>query len=219
MSNREETIIVNRVIRDDPSKGTMHNREPITPKLLWKSLRDYDLWPLYIIGLTFGTPMTTAKQYLTLTLKGLGFNTFVTNLLTIPTEFLSIVFILILTYISEVTKQLTLVSMIGQIWALPFVVYLYVVDITTVNKWTVWVVMTLLLAYPNGDLPSTISYPKIANIPQHTLSKSVGILEIQTLSDLARSQLPCITCASNPPELSLLTYIEPVRHFFHFFHA
>ncbi|OQD81428.1 hypothetical protein PENANT_c027G07684 [Penicillium antarcticum] len=149
-SGNEETIIVNRVIRDDPSKGTMHNREPITPKLLWKSLRDYDLWPLYMIGLTFGTPMTTAKQYLTLTLKGLGFSTFVTNLLAIPTEFLSIVFILILTYVSEITKQLTLVSMIGQIWALPFVIYLYVVDITTVNKWTVWVIMTLLLAYPNA---------------------------------------------------------------------
>jgi hypothetical protein len=218
MSNREETIIVNRVIRDDPSKGTMHNREPITPKLLWKSLKDYDLWPLYIIGLTFGTPMTTAKQYLTLTLKGLGFSTFVTNLLTIPTEFLSIVFLLILTYVSEVTEQLTLVSLIGQIWVLPFVVYLYVVDITAVNKWTVWAVMTLLLAYPNGELPSTVSYRKVANIPQHTPSKSVGILEIQTLSDLARSQLPCITCVSSPPESSLLTFTELVRHFFHFFH-
>ena len=164
--------------------------------------------------------MTTAKQYLTLTLKGLGFNTFVTNLLTIPpTQSLSIVFILILTYVSEITKQLTLVSMIGQIWALPFVVYLYVVDITTVNKWTVWVVMTLLLAYPNGKFPSTVSYPEIANNPQHTPSKSVGILEIQTLSDLARSQLPCITCVSNPPELSLLTFIALVRHLFHFFHV
>lgn len=79
--------------------------------------------------------------------------------------FLSIVFILILTYTSEITKQLTLVSMIGQIWVLPFVVYLYVVDITTVNKWTVWVVMTLLLAYPNGKFPSTVSYPKIAHNP------------------------------------------------------
>lgn len=154
--HREETIIVNRVIRDDPSKGSMHNREPITPKLLWKSLKDYDLWPIYIIGLTFQTPVVPPKQYLTLTLRGLGFGTFVTNLLVIPSEVLCIFFLLLLTYVSEICSQLTLVSMIGQIWILPFLIYLYVVDINTANKWCVWAVMTLLLAYPNGKL--TYSY-------------------------------------------------------------
>ncbi|KAL4732859.1 major facilitator superfamily domain-containing protein [Aspergillus similis] len=147
-TEREETIIVNRVIRDDPSKGTMHNREPITPKLLWKSLCDYDLWPIYIIGLTFQTPMTTPQQYLTLTLRGLGFDTFTTNLLIIPKEILHITTMVLLAYAAEAANELTLISMLGQIWALPFLIYLYVVDINTVNKWVVWAVMTLLLGYP-----------------------------------------------------------------------
>ncbi|OJJ07697.1 hypothetical protein ASPVEDRAFT_142165 [Aspergillus versicolor CBS 583.65] len=148
-TEREETIMVNRVIRDDPSKGSMHNREPITPKLLWKSLCDYDLWPIYIIGLTFQTPMTTPQQYLTLTLRGLGFDTFTTNLLIIPREILHITTMLLLAYTAEATGQLTFVAMVGQIWALPFLVYLYVVDINSVNKWVAWAVMTLLLGYPN----------------------------------------------------------------------
>lgn len=62
----------------------MHNREKITPKLLWQSLKDFDLWPLYILGLMFQIPFTPQTNYLTLTLKGLGWNTFDVNLLTIP---------------------------------------------------------------------------------------------------------------------------------------
>ena len=37
-------IIVNRVLRDDPSKSDMHNREGISMKMMWKALKDYDLW-------------------------------------------------------------------------------------------------------------------------------------------------------------------------------
>ncbi|OJJ88671.1 putative MFS transporter [Aspergillus glaucus CBS 516.65] len=147
-SPREETIMINRVIRDDPSKGTMHNREPITPKLLCKSLCDFDLWPLYALGLTFQIPNQTPSQYLTLTLKGMGFGTFVTNLLTIPSQVAQIFTMLALTCVSEIFGELTLTAMFPQIWALPFVVYLYAVDINSINRWVAWVIMTLFLSLP-----------------------------------------------------------------------
>jgi hypothetical protein len=159
----EETIIVNRVIREDPTKSGMHNRQPVTPKLLWKSMRDYDLWPLYIIGLLFQIPETTPSQYLTLTLKGIGFNTLHTNLLVIPSTVLHIITMLGLTYIAEIWGELTLTALIGQIWVLPFVVYIYLVDITKINKWKAFGMLSLLIAYPSGrySLPVTLIRPAV----------------------------------------------------------
>lgn len=101
-SEREETIIVSRVLRDDPTKSSMHNREAIGFKELWRSLTDFDHIPLYLLGVTTYIAPNTVNAYFTLTLKSLcvapservrchadvdlhsGFSTFHTNLLTIP---------------------------------------------------------------------------------------------------------------------------------------
>ncbi|KAF2015814.1 phthalate transporter [Aaosphaeria arxii CBS 175.79] len=149
-TDKEEEIMVNRVIRDDPSKSSMHNRQPVTPKLLWQSLMDYDLWPLYIIGLVWQLPMTPPSQYLTLSLRGLGFNTFESNLLAIPHQFLHIISMLSLTYSAEIFKELTFHSMTGQIWVIPFLIWLVVGNVAKANKWVVWAVITLLLSYPTA---------------------------------------------------------------------
>ncbi|KAK6225604.1 hypothetical protein QIS74_01651 [Colletotrichum tabaci] len=144
----QEEIMVNRIIRDDPNKGSMHNRERITLRLLWKSMCDYDLWPIYLIGFTFLVPATTPRQYLTLSLRGLGFNTFHTNLLVIPSQALSTLSMMLLLWIAERTKQLLAWSAFSQIWMLPFLIWLRVVDTTKASRWTVWIVMTLMLTKP-----------------------------------------------------------------------
>ncbi|KAF5497164.1 putative transporter [Colletotrichum siamense] len=149
-TEREEAILVNRVLREDPSKSSMHNREPITPRLLWDSLRDYDLWPLYILGLTFQIPSTPPQQYLTLTLRNLGFDTFQANLLSIPNTVGHMITMLAITYLAEVFKELTFIAMSGQFWTLPFLIYLNVVDTTEVNRWVLYTVISLLLIYPNA---------------------------------------------------------------------
>ncbi|KAH8912691.1 major facilitator superfamily transporter [Coniochaeta sp. PMI_546] len=145
----EEKIIVNRVLREDPSKSSMHNRQPVTPKLLWQSLKDFDLWPLYILGLSFQIPMTPPAQYLTLSLKALGFDTFQSNLLTIPYTVLHMITMMAITYLAEIVGELTFVSLSGQIWALPFLIYLTVANTGSVSRWVIYAVTTLLLAYPN----------------------------------------------------------------------
>lgn len=90
-SEREEVIMVNRVLRDDPSKGDMNNRTAVGPRDLWRSLCDYDNWGLYIIGLLAYIPTGPPTVYLTLTLKNLGYGTFNSNLLTIPSSILFII--------------------------------------------------------------------------------------------------------------------------------
>lgn len=152
-NEREEKIMINRVLREDPSKSSMHNRQALTPRLLWKSIKDYDLWPIYILGLTFQTPMSTPSAYLTLSLRGLGFGTFGTNLLVIPHKVLHVVTMLGLTYAAEIFQELTFTALIGQLWALPFLIFINLVDINSINKWLAWLIMTIFLCYPNGMSP------------------------------------------------------------------
>lgn len=59
-TDREISIIVNRVLRDDPGKGDMHNRKAITPRRLWKALSDYDLWPVSTLLILQASHMTKA---------------------------------------------------------------------------------------------------------------------------------------------------------------
>lgn len=75
-TDREEKIFINRVLKDDPSKGDMNNRKPVSPKQLLSSLLDYELLPIYIVRFLGDIGKAPVKNYMTLTLRKLGFSTF-----------------------------------------------------------------------------------------------------------------------------------------------
>ncbi|KAM3068316.1 hypothetical protein ACMFMG_009456 [Clarireedia jacksonii] len=147
-TDREVSIVVNRVLRDDPSKGDMHNRQAITPKRLWEAAKDYDLWPLYAIGLIAYIPQGPPASYITLTLKSLGFSTFNTNLLTIPYSAFHIMTLLAITQLSERLNERTFVSMLQPLWTLPCIIALRFWPGAGIKAWDTYALVTVLLSYP-----------------------------------------------------------------------
>ncbi|KAI6046795.1 allantoate permease [Pisolithus marmoratus] len=156
-TEREEVIMVNRILRDDPTKainlryclqGDMHNKEGLSLGRLWTAICDYNLWPLYILGLTFGIPDNPPLTYLTLLLRDIGFNTFQTNLLSIPYQALGIVTMFLVTLLSEHIGERTFVAMLEDLWTLPFLVALYALP-SEPNQWVFFGIVTGLLSFPS----------------------------------------------------------------------
>lgn len=58
---------------------------------------------------------------------------------------------LAITYLGEVWSELTLTSLIGQIWGLPLLVAMVALNLADINKWVLYAILTLLLSYPNGE--------------------------------------------------------------------
>ncbi|EOD43958.1 putative allantoate permease protein [Neofusicoccum parvum UCRNP2] len=143
----EEKILVNRILRDDPSKGDMHNRQGVDLQRLWKCVKDYDLWPLYLVGLTTYIPPNPPQNYLSFILRQMGFSTFKANLLTIPSQFLFGVNLLIISRISEWLNERALVSATSNIWIFPWLVALVSMG-ASASPWVRYALLTGLLSYP-----------------------------------------------------------------------
>lgn len=146
-NEREEKIMVNRVLRDDPAKGGMHNRQGLTLTLLWEALCDYDLWPIYLLGITWNIPSTPITAYLTLNLKSLGFDTFQTNLLTIPAYVLFLIQLLWWTWVSERVNNRFMIVLVNMIWCFPLILALELMP-SGASPWAWYACSALLVASP-----------------------------------------------------------------------
>ena len=148
-SEREEVIMVTRILRDDPAKATMHNRQAISLILFWESISDYDMWPIYLIGLTWTIPMTPSTNYLSLTLRSLGFTVFQTNLLIIPSSVLFILQLLFWTWFSEKFNQRFFIGLVSQLWAIPLLVALETLPLKFPGaQWSRYAISSLIVGYP-----------------------------------------------------------------------
>ncbi|TVY70435.1 putative transporter [Fusarium oxysporum f. sp. cubense] len=146
-NEREEYIMVNRLLRDDPSKGDMNNREAVNLSKLWKAVKDWEQWPLYIIGLMVYIPPAPFNTYLSFILRQIGFSVFEANLLAIPSQFLYAVNLLIITWLSERVKERGMLSSLSNIWIFPWVLALVVLP-GDISPWVRYALITGLLSYP-----------------------------------------------------------------------
>ncbi|KAK4121009.1 MFS general substrate transporter, partial [Parathielavia appendiculata] len=146
-TEREEVIMVNRILRDDPAKGLTALKEPATFKDIREAWKDPSMWGLYFIGLVAYIPATPVQAYLTLTLKRIGFSTFNSNMLTVPSAALQIITMLTLAYSSDYFNERTLHIMFGEFWIMPLLIALLTLP-DGGREWSRFSLITLISGYP-----------------------------------------------------------------------
>lgn len=149
-NEREEKIITNRLLRDDPTKSSMHNREGISFRQFLKSLSDFDLWPLLILSFVFEIPQNPIKAYLNINLKKLKFGTDEIIYLNIPIEVFTSITLVLITLLSEAVNERSLISCIQQIWIL-IVVAIEYTKADTLSAWGQYATMFFAIGNPSAQ--------------------------------------------------------------------
>ena len=125
----------------------MTNREGLKPKMIWRALTNWYLWPLYLIGILFGLPAGPVQQYLTLSLKQLGFSTLLTQVLSSVQYIASVFTGIAIVVAGELLEERVLVCMGEDLWCLPFLIAILGQG-TNVSPWTYYGLATGLLSNP-----------------------------------------------------------------------
>lgn len=125
----------------------MHNRQGLRLPLLWQALTDWNLWPIYILGFTLLLPVNPISHYLTLNLRNLGFDTFQTNLLTIPGYVLFVIQLLFWTRVSERINNRFLIVFYYSVWVFPLILALRFLP-DEASAWSRYAITVLVVGYP-----------------------------------------------------------------------
>ncbi|KAH3662560.1 hypothetical protein OGAPHI_005812 [Ogataea philodendri] len=146
-NEREEKILVNRVLRDDPTKGDMNNRQPVSLKQIVLTVSQPDYWPLLIQGIMAFIPFQPVSQYISLILKNMGYSTFLSNVLAIPGQFWFLINLPLVVGFSHLIKEKSISTGMSNIFIFPFVVALVAYP-NTGNNWVKYVLLTGITSQP-----------------------------------------------------------------------
>lgn len=146
-TEREEVIMINRLLRDDPAKGLTAIKEPVTFRDVREAWSDSSMWGLYLLGLIAYIPATPVQGYLSLTLRNLGFSTFDSNMLSIPSAALQVILMLALAKSSEIFNERTFHCFIGEFWVLPLLAALLALPAHG-HAWGRFTLTTMISGYP-----------------------------------------------------------------------
>ncbi|KAL9052608.1 MAG: hypothetical protein Q9162_005298 [Coniocarpon cinnabarinum] len=188
----EEKIMVNRILRDDPSKGDMHNRQAVDFGGFWKCLCDRHMWPIYFLGLCWMLPFYPSQsQYLTLILRSDGFTTFQTNLLTIPAYVLFIINLLFWTQITEWLNERFLLVCVNEIWCMAALIALEVMPAGTSGnlRWGRYACTVLLAGSPYFHaIIVAITSRNAGSVRTRTVASAIYNMSVQA-SNIIGSQI------------------------------
>lgn len=148
--------------------------------MLWQSLCDYDLWPLYLIALTFAIPIQPSELYFTLTLRNLAFGTYASNLLVIPAAVTATVNMFICTWFFEKINQRWAYGAWSQIWVIPCLIALKAMPWGAWYRWAWWTAITILIGYPYPHAMQVAWCSRISNsVRTRTVSAAVYNMLVQ----------------------------------------
>lgn len=146
-TDREERILVNKILRDDPSKGDMNNRQPVGLKELFWAFFDYDMLPIYFVRILADIGTWPVQTYLSLTLRDLGFSVLATNMLSIPYSVIAIISMVLVTWLAEIYKARAYLVIFTAVWILACLFPLRYWPQAQENVWGTFALLTVLLGH------------------------------------------------------------------------
>ncbi|THV65383.1 putative MFS transporter [Aureobasidium pullulans] len=148
-SEREKVIVINRLLRDDVSKGKTSTKEKTSLRDIWNTLKDPALIGFWFLALIIYMGKSPVSQYLVLNLRQLGFTRFESTVLTIPSDFLRTVTVLALTWSSGHFKEKVFHCIIPGCIEIPLFAALLILP-PHGYSWVRFAIITLIVGSPSS---------------------------------------------------------------------